>query len=111
MTALPTLSSESAQATFTASNAGVQPKLTAAKGDLAAIRKTAQDFEAVFASQMMQQMFDSIHTDAMFGGGNGEDMFRPMLIDEYGKQIAKHGGLGIAEAVMHTLLSAQEKSQ
>jgi Rod binding domain-containing protein len=73
-----------------------------------AARKAAQDFEAVFVSQMFQQMFAGIKADGLFGGGHGEDMFRSLLLDEYGKQVAKHGGLGISDAVMRTLISQQE---
>lgn len=78
--------------------------------DLAAAKKAAQNFEQVFLSQMFGHMFSGLGSDSMFGGGHGEEMFRPMLIDEYSKSIVKHGGLGIADAVMHTLISQQEKS-
>ena len=32
-------------------------------------------------------------TDGPFGGGQGEEMFRSLMIDEYGKQIEAQGGL------------------
>ncbi|HIJ62944.1 MAG TPA: chemotactic signal-response protein chel [Rhodospirillaceae bacterium] len=84
---------------------------TLGKGlNMAAARKKAKDFESVFVSQMFSQMFQGINADGMFGGGHGEEMFRSLLIDEYGKQVAQHGGIGIADAVMRTLISAQEKS-
>lgn len=71
--------------------------------------KIGREFEAMFMSQMMQQMFASVPTDGWFGGGSAEEMFRPMLIDQYGKLIANHGdGMGIATAVARTLLQAQE---
>jgi Rod binding domain-containing protein len=60
---------------------------------------------------MLSEMFAGIKTDGLFGGGQGEEMFRSLLLDEYGKQIAKHGGLGIGDAVMRTLVSAQEKTK
>ena len=76
-----------------------------------AVRKAATDFESVFATQMLTQMFSGVKTDAMFGGGHGEEMYRSMMLDEYGKAITKHGGLGIADAIMKTLISEQEKSK
>lgn len=72
------------------------------------IRKTAEDFEAVFLSQMLKPMFDGIGSDEMFGGGHGEDMWKSQLINEYGKTIAKSGGIGIADAVMGEMLRMQE---
>jgi Rod binding domain-containing protein len=79
--------------------------------DMVAAKKAAQSFEAMFMSQMFGHMFEGVGKDTLFGGGAGEEMFRPMLIDEYGKLVAKKGGVGIADAVMHTLISQQEKAQ
>jgi len=74
-------------------------------------RKTAQQFEGVLMSQMLNEMFEGIKTDGMFGGGPGEEMFRSLMIDEYGKQIAQHGGMGLTSAVTRQLLSHQETAQ
>jgi Rod binding domain-containing protein len=53
-------------------------------------------------------MFDGISTDGEFGGGEGEAMFRPLLLDEYGKQLTAQGGFGLSQAVTRQLLQAQE---
>ncbi|MTJ83917.1 MAG: hypothetical protein F8N37_23265 [Telmatospirillum sp.] len=74
------------------------------------MRKAAQSFEAMFLTQMFTHMFDGVGKDSLFGGGAGEEMFRPMLLEEYGKAAASRGGLGIADAVMHTLIQQQEKA-
>ena len=74
----------------------------------AAAKKTAQEFEGVFLSQFLGQMFDGISADGPFGGGQGEMMFRSLMLDEYGKQIAAQGGIGLANAVTRELLKTQE---
>jgi Rod binding domain-containing protein len=79
------------------------------KAGSADIAKVARDFEAMFLSQMFQCMFEGVKADTTFGGGNAENMYRSMMIDEYGKQVAKRGGIGIADQVSRTLLAAQEK--
>ncbi|GAA0601732.1 rod-binding protein [Caenispirillum bisanense] len=71
-------------------------------------RKAAEEFEAMFIGQMLQHMFSGIETNPDFGGGAGEDMWRSVLVDQYGKEISKNGGIGIADAVMRTLLQNQE---
>ena len=71
-------------------------------------RKVAEDFESVFISEMMRPMFENIQAEAPFGGGPSEDIWRNMQIDEYGKAIAKSGGIGIADAVMDQLIKMQE---
>ncbi len=80
--------------------------------DLAALKKTGQEFESMFLSQMMGHMFSGIKSNALFGGGQAEEMFRSLLTDEYGKSIAKAGGIGIADQVVRSvLLQFQETSQ
>ncbi len=86
----------------------LEAKIDPAK--LAQIRKSADEFENVFVSQMLGHMFDGIGTDETFGGGRGEEMFKPMLVEQFGKQITKRGGLGIANQVYSELLRAQEAS-
>lgn len=88
---------------------------TAAKSGMTASRyasaqKAANDFEGVFISQMLSQMFSGLSTDEEFGGGPGEDMFRSLMIDEYGKQMASHGGIGLADSVLKELVKTQERA-
>lgn len=71
-------------------------------------RKVAEDFEAVFLSQMIQPMFEGIEAEEPFGGGASEKMWKTLQVDEYGKALAKSGGVGIADSVMRQLLEVQE---
>lgn len=75
---------------------------------VAQAKRAAQNFEAQFLSQMVEHMFTGIESDGMFGGGQGEEMFRSMMYDEFGKILARNGGVGIAAAVQRDLLKAQE---
>ena len=72
-------------------------------------KATAQQFEGFFVGQMMEHMMAGVEADPIFGGGHGEDMWRSMLNQEYGKEIAKSGKLGIANNVMKAMLQAQEQ--
>lgn len=79
---------------------------------LEALKKVGQEFEAQFLSQMLGHMFDGIKTNKMFGGGQGEDMYKSLMVDEYGKSIAKAGGIGIADQVVRSvMLQFQEANQ
>jgi Rod binding domain-containing protein len=70
--------------------------------------KVAQDFETFFLSQTFESMFADVGTDSLFGGGNGEQIYRSMLLQEYSKVAAKNGGIGIADAVQREILRLQE---
>jgi flagellar protein FlgJ len=84
---------------------GVQPRSNA---DPAAAKKTGEDFEAFFLSQVFENMFAGVQTDTVFGGGNGETVYRSLLLQQYSKVAAKTGGVGIADAVQREILRAQE---
>ncbi len=71
------------------------------------IRRAAEEFESVFLSEMLAPMFESLSTDGLGGGGQGEEMFRPMLVERYAEAISRAGGIGIADAVMREMLRMQ----
>ena len=76
-------------------------------------RAIGKKFESMFVTQMLNHMFTGIDAEkSYFGGGQAEAMFRPMLMDEYGKMIANRGnGIGLADQVAKVLLSHQEVQQ
>src|SRR5262249_56915191 len=84
-----------------------QVKAPVAGATREATQKVAKQFEGVLISQMLNSMFEGVKTDGMFGGGEGEEMFRSMMVDEYGKQMARQGGLGLADHVTRELLKRQ----
>ena len=79
--------------------------------NLAGIKKVAEDFEAFFAGEYFEQMFSGLDPDAVTGGGEGEAMFRSLMLQEYGKAVARRHSLGIADVVQRQLLQLQEKQQ
>lgn len=83
------------------------PKLTKS-GDPAAVQKTAKDFEAFFVTQMLEHMFKDVPVDGFFGGGKSEEIWRSMLLQQYGRAIADRGGIGIADMVSREMLKLQE---
>lgn len=94
-----------------AAMAASAPKQVAMSAATEAKAKAAgKNFESMFVTQMLNHMFTDLDSEkGWFGGGHAESMFRPMLMDEYGKMIANHGnGLGIADKVTRVLLSQQE---
>jgi flagellar protein FlgJ len=77
--------------------------------DPAKIAKSAHDFEAMAIGQLLQPMFDTVDTaDGAFGGGHGEETWKPMLVQEFAKQIEAHGGLGLAKPIYDAMLRMQE---
>lgn len=76
----------------------------------AEIRRIAEEFESVFLAEMLSPMFDALDTEGLGGGGMGEQMFRPMLVEQYAESIARSGGIGLADAVVRELTRMQMMS-
>lgn len=83
-----------------------RPPVNATKEEKA--RAQAKDFEQVYLSTMLNQMFAGLSTAAPFGGGQAEETWRGMLVEKYADTITKSGGVGIADAVYRDLLQVQE---
>jgi Rod binding domain-containing protein len=72
------------------------------------LRRAAEEFEAVFLAEMLAPMFESLDTDGLGGGGMGEEIFRPMLVERYAESISRAGGVGIADSIVRELVRLQE---
>ena len=94
--------------------AGVQPSPVdngPGKKELAKIRESAQEFEAIFLETMLKSMRDSVQKSGLIDGGNAEKMYESMLDSEYAKQMSAQSMTGIAENIEKQLLvSAGYKS-
>ena len=89
----------------------VAPPSLRATSDPVKARAAAESFEAFFIGQYLEQMFSGIRTDGMFGGGNAENIYRSLMLQEVGKNIAANGGIGIASTVLREILQIQEAAQ
>lgn len=84
------------------SGEGIDPK------KLRRIDESAKELESVFLSEMMKPMFEGIEVNEIFGGGRGEEVFRDMMVQEYGKKMAQAGGIGLASFVRNELIRQQQ---
>jgi Rod binding domain-containing protein len=70
-------------------------------------KATATDFEAMFLNSMFSQMTSGIKGEGPFGDTPGTGVWRSMLTDQYSKNFAKAGGVGISSDVYRTLILQQ----
>ena len=71
-------------------------------------RKVAQEFESYFLGQVLQPLFANLGAEEPFGGGATEEIWRSLQVDEYGKALARAGGIGLADHVLEQILRMQE---
>jgi flagellar protein FlgJ len=70
-------------------------------------KAAAEQFEAMFLNTMFQQMYAGTNGEGPFGGSGALKVWRSMLTDQYAKNFAKTGGIGIASHVYEQLLRQQ----
>lgn len=73
------------------------------------IRRSAQEFEAMAVGQLLTPIFDTVdNSTGPFGGGPGEAAWKPMMVAELAKGIAKRGSFGLTGPIMEQMLRMQE---
>ncbi len=73
------------------------------------IDEASKSFESMFMSQMMQFMWaGGQEADETFGGGHGEEMWRGMLVQEFGKISTEGKGMGLASSVRDQMIRLQQ---
>lgn len=74
--------------------------------------QAAQDFEAVMIGQMTKDMFSTRgNMDDRFGGGFAEETWQGVFAEEIGKDIARRGGVGLADSIYAEMIRMQGKKQ
>jgi len=73
--------------------------------------ETAQGLEASFLQTMIGTMFEGIKGEGPMGNeGAGQDAWRGMMIEQYGKSLAAKGGIGLAPQIYREMLRYQESA-
>ena len=70
--------------------------------------KVAQEFEAVFLTQVVQEMFRTVDLGS-FGGGQSEEIWRSFMAQAYADHIAELQQTGISQNV-ENLISAYQRA-
>jgi Rod binding domain-containing protein len=73
-------------------------------------QKTATDFESMFLNAMFSQMTSSLKGEGPFGDTPGTGVWRSMLTEQYSKNFANAGGVGVASEVYRTLILQQART-
>jgi Rod binding domain-containing protein len=86
----------------TATSAAAPPRKVDVKN-----AQTAKDFEGMFLGQMTKMMLESVEKGEV-NGGAGEEMFKGVLAEKLGTEMANRGGVGLAPMVLDSILKLQQ---
>ena len=88
---------------FTAAKLATAEKpVTASSADRDALAQAAKSFEAIFTRKMLGSMRQASLGEDL-AGGSGVDQFREMSDANMADDLAKKGGLGIAQLILQQL--------
>lgn len=82
--------------------------------DAAKLKTVCQDMEAVFLNLLLSKMRDTVPENTLMGNSSAEKMIQSMLDGEITKDMAKAGGMGLADMLYRQLAPAvgvENKSQ
>lgn len=69
----------------------------------------AQNYESMFLENVFKQMTSGLTGEGPLGTeGDGGEIWKGMLVDQYAQKVGKTGGLGIADHVYRELIRIQE---
>lgn len=72
------------------------------------VDKTAKQFEGMFMAQILNTLFKEVDLDPLTENGMADDIYKSMLLDEYGELLSERGVTGIGDAVAREMLKLQE---
>ena len=79
--------------------------------DLASLRESSREFEALLLMEMMKSMRQSVPDGGLFEKDTSTEIFRDMLDTETAKAASKGKGLGIGEAMYNQMAKLIEKKK
>lgn len=77
----------------------------------AQVYEKAKELEGTFLSVMIEPMFSKDGNSGVFGGGHGNDIYRSMMVQQYGQILSQSGGIGLADNIAKQMLALQEVKQ
>lgn len=85
---------------------------TLSPAQLQKYQKAATDFESMALNQLLTPIFNTVdQSKSMFGGGEGEAAWKPMMVTAIAKQMTAQGGLGLAQPIMQQMIRMQEHAK
>jgi Rod binding domain-containing protein len=70
---------------------------------LAPARDLPEEFETLFLTQILNAMQETVEKSGLLDGGSAEETYREMLNQAVSREIARRGGLGLAEQIAHQI--------
>lgn len=71
------------------------------------LRKACQDFESIFLAYLLKAMRATVPRGGVFGDSRAEEYFTSLLDERLAEEMARRGGVGLAEILYRDLQSSR----
>ncbi|UWQ91317.1 rod-binding protein [Rhodobacteraceae bacterium M382] len=85
----------------------IPPPQVTTTGQPSPMHQAAQELEATFLAEMLKSAGLG-ETPNAFGGGSGEDQFSSFLVQAQAREMARSGGIGLAESLFQAMKEASD---
>ena len=89
-------------------NSTLQVKEGSSDKDDKNLHKACAEFEALFISQLLKEMRETIPKSGLMSGGKGEEIYTQMLDSEIAREIASNSELGISSLMRSQIESVKK---
>jgi len=72
------------------------------------LKKAVQEFEALFLTQMLQEMRKTVPEGGLFEHSGQDRMYESMMDEQLGYQLAQGRGMGLSQALYRQLLRSAD---
>lgn len=72
------------------------------------LKKAVQDFEALFLTQLLQEMRKTVPEGGLFERSGPDRMYESMMDEQLGFQLAQGRGVGLSQALYRQLLRSAD---
>ncbi|HSR11629.1 MAG TPA: rod-binding protein [Thermodesulfobacteriota bacterium] len=79
------------------------------KADPEKLKKACTEFEALFMSQMLKHMRQSVPKGGLFGKGLGSEVFQSLMDEELSRKVSAGKGLGLGNSIYRQMMKREEK--
>ena len=67
------------------------------------LKKTCRDFEAIFIHKLLKDMRATVPQSGLLDGGSQQELYRSMFDEEFSKNLAAKGGVGLGKILYRNL--------
>lgn len=84
---------------------GIVDKAKKTSTSQASLKAVAEEFEALFLQQLLQQMRKTVPESELFGDRKAEKLFESLLDEEMSVEMSKAGGIGLSRIIYEQLVN------